>query len=181
MDPWQILRGRWSIRQRAYANMLDSEVERFRAGMGETILATSRMDVVRHYIDTADRRALERLCETAADEFGVPNAQVNVITADEQITLAHVGMPGTCPREDGWCHNVVALGEAIAISDSAHHRMVSDHQKAGEIISYMGAPIVAEGQTIGVFCIFADSARVWTEAECVRLRELARLASEARH
>ena len=76
--------------------------------------------------------------------------QVNVLTAQDQVTIAAVGGPlGTTPRVDSLCTYVVAEGEVTFLADIPSLPAQLDYIKA-----YVGVPLTGrEGLVIGAMCL----------------------------
>ncbi len=129
------------------------------------------------------RRQAQGICNLAASILNVPNAMINVVTADKQETVATYGQfsLGTSSVEDSYCKNVIGTGREFAVSDAHDHALVCDTSWAreGSLISYLGVPIVKNDWIVGVLCVFDDEPRDWGVADVGILTQLSAVLSRA--
>lgn len=130
------------------------------------------------------RNQAQSVATMAASMLKVPTAMINVITADEQETIAKVGgetIPSPIPRDESFCQHVIGTGREFAVSESTDHALVCDTKvsRSGEIISYLGVPIERSGYIVGVLCVADDQPREWSTADVGILTQLAAVLTRA--
>ncbi len=175
----------FSGRRRRQERMTDAELDDYRAALERTLTEPARVEATAEFAERIKPEQAQRIARVAAQLLGAAHAEVNILDEDTQRTIAGVDRDGdteggTMCREDGWCQNVVAMGQELIVDEANHHRMVRDHDHAtsGRVNSYLGVPIVSFGQTVGAVCVFDTRTRTWTESEATKLRMLADVLSE---
>jgi GAF domain-containing protein len=184
-SPWPGRRNRFALRQNEYRDMAGKQLDAFLTHVDKMIHNESRIDIAsgflqRRHLDQA-RRVVLMTQETLRAEY----AELNIVTAGEQITVAGADGDGIAehdligPRERSWCQHVVALGDILAVEDADTHKLVMHSSAAADgVKSYLGAPVRVEGVPIGALCVYDSAPRRWTEPDAVRLEQLAELVSD---
>ncbi|MBB4636478.1 ATP-binding protein [Longimicrobium terrae] len=123
--------------------------------------------------------ALDRVVRAAAELMGVPVAQLNVITADRQIPVSHVGGEawGKAVHLDrSYCQHVIRSGEPLVVPDARVHPAVADNAATREsgIIAYLSVPILSPraAAPLATLCVVDFQPRPWTEREVLLLTDL---------
>lgn len=113
--------------------------------------------------------------ELIAAHFCAPMVQVNVVTADVQVTIAAIGgAVGTRPRADSFCTNVVSQGRVTVLSDIPVLPARLEHIKA-----YLGVPLTGrEGLVIGALCLLDTAPREFGPAEVESLQRMAEVVQD---
>lgn len=124
----------------------------------------------------------------ASSMLKVPNAAVNVITAEEQEPVAWItdGQlitdPKVVPARESFCVNVITTGREMAVENAREHPLVCNSRFAleGEVISYLGVPIAnRSGVIVGSLCVFEPSQRQWKPADVGMLTQLSMVLTRA--
>ena len=135
-------------------------------------------------LDAVRVETFDRLARAAARALRAPVAQVNLLTADRQISKACFG-PEPWPSGDpvpldrSFCQHVVASGGPLVLSDASSHPLTRDSPATREagIAAYAAVPLTIAGEhTLGTLCVVDFEVRDWTEEELGMLRDLADLA-----
>jgi PAS domain S-box-containing protein len=131
-------------------------------------------------LDAGSLPALDRVVRLAALVLDVPVAQLNAVTATQQIPISHVGdaVWGRAVGLDrSLCHHVIATGEPLAVPDAREHALLrSEPGAAGRgMAAYVSVPIraPAAGEPIATLCAIAFEPRAWSDRDVGVLRELA--------
>ncbi len=130
-----------------------------------------------HFLEATNRQQAQRVLTMATSMLRVPNAMINLVTPDGQETVAAVGAyeEATGPIEShSFCQHVIGTGRELAVNDAAGHSLVCDtvYAKAGQIVSYLGVPIIRDKWIVGVLCVFDDVPRDWDTADVGMLTQL---------
>ena len=142
-------------------------------------------DVRTHVAEGGPHAAFDRLARVAVRVLGVPGALVNLVTADEQITLAcwgdAVGAPGgRVPVADAFCRIEVGTGHPFVVADARVHPLVCDSVWTRErgLVAYAGVPLRAPGgHVVGSLCVFDTRVRTWSPGDLAILEDLAAVAT----
>ena len=180
--PWELTRGRWAERQR-YWRSADAEVIRAHRSRLDALLRDPHRNATAAESFRARTQVEQagRVCRMASELLRTRHAELNVVTATEQITIASAdGVLASRPREAGWCENVVAEG-SLAVHDGSRHPMVAHTEAAhaGQVVCYLGAQVVVAGQPVGALCVYDNGPRDWSPADAHRLGELAQVISDS--
>ena len=142
-----------------------------------------RLEALRRYgrIGPAERPMLDDLADLARMLSGARHAEVNLIEADVQRTIAvSGGEVGIMPREASLCTHVVAAQAPIYTVDASQDARLSDNPHVtGEratIRLYAGVPLIdPEGFVLGSLCVW-DPAPLELRPDI--LRSLEKLAGQ---
>jgi hypothetical protein len=123
---------------------------------------------------------LQALSEEASRELDVPVAAV--VIAHEEIALvrAHFGFPEhqrVAVRDETFCQFVVRDGVYYEVNDAANDDRVPREPVEHGISSYLGAPLVLNGKTIGSMCVVDSEPRLFDDRERGILHRIAAQAS----
>jgi signal transduction histidine kinase len=108
---------------------------------------------------------LMNLVRLAVQITGMASGAINIITADEQHTIAAHGVePEVCSREDSMCSKVFQSGEVTVVSDATRDRRFASNPFVNgvksSIRSYASVPLVSPaGAALGSLCVFATDRR----------------------
>ena len=130
-------------------------------------------------LDTGALPALDRVVRTVARLLGAPVAQLNVVTADRQIPVSHVGgdaWGGAVGLDRSYCQHVIRGGEPLVVEDAREHPLVSASAATREsgIVGYLSVPIVSPRAEapLGTLCVVDFRPRAWTEHDIQILTDL---------
>jgi PAS domain S-box-containing protein len=151
-----------------------------------TLTNPAQLDVLRAADLLAGERieAFDRLARAAARATHAPVAQVNLLTADEQLPLACYGpepwtSAGAVPLDFSYCKHVVGTARPLRVADAREHPLTRDSRATTEsgIAAYAAAPLTTDhGHTLGTLCVFDFHPREWTDEHMEILDDLAALA-----
>lgn len=110
-----------------------------------------------------------------AQHFSVPIVQVNVLTADDQVTIAATGgQTGVRPRHLSLCSQVVNDGKIKHLADISPVPAPAAHIKA-----YVGVPLTGrEGLVIGALCLLDTVPRNFGPEEVENLQDVAEVVQD---
>ena len=114
-----------------------------------------------HYLGgTTIQSALVNAVRLIARHFDVPMVQVNVLDADQQMTIAAVGTPlGTRARADSLCDHVLRRGRITTLAQIDERPASAAHVNA-----YIGVPLTGrEGLVVGTLCLLDTVPRQFGE------------------
>ncbi|HUS30281.1 MAG TPA: GAF domain-containing protein [Kofleriaceae bacterium] len=124
---------------------------------------------------------LQQLTERVSRELGVPRAAVVLGDDDLAVLRAHYGFPDyehVTARTSSFCKFVVRDGVYFEVNDARHdERLPQDAVESLGISSYLGAPIVLQGKTVGTMCVVDTEPRLFDDRERGILHRFAALAS----
>lgn len=129
-----------------------------------------------HYVGRGSANtSIGTTVELIAEHFSAPMVQVNVVTAEEQVTIAAIGGPlGVRPRVDSFCTNVVSEGRVTFLSDMPVLPERLEHIKA-----YLGVPLTGrEGLVIGALCLLDTTPRDFAPDEVEKLQRMAEVVQD---
>lgn len=125
---------------------------------------------------------LQASCEQASQEFQLPIGLVSIVLDEAQYFAARVGIPdwieqaeGT-PSEWSFCRYAVASQEPLIVDNAAQDERLKDNPlvTVDGLRCYAGVPLISSrGHALGSFCVAGVDARAFSDAELVRLHELA--------
>jgi hypothetical protein len=124
---------------------------------------------------------LQALSAEASRELAVPIAAVVVVHEDYTFARAHHGLSDDgrfTPRDQSFCQYVVRDGVYLEINDARNDERVPREtaEKFG-VSSYLGAPLVLNGKTIGSMCVVDTEPRLFDDRERGILHRIAAQAS----
>lgn len=128
--------------------------------------------------------SLDPVVEIATRLFDMPVAAVNLIGSDHVFFAASHGIGDTdMRREVSFCAHVITQDEVLVVPDTLQDPRFFDNPLAtGEdpVRFYAGVPIRApSGHALGALCVIDTKPhRVFTPGDRMRLKELARVATE---
>ncbi|MET3803792.1 EAL domain-containing protein (putative c-di-GMP-specific phosphodiesterase class I) [Nakamurella sp. UYEF19] len=130
-------------------------------------------DSAHHYIDRPfGGTALQESVQLTAKLFHFPMAQINLMDADLEYTIAAVGTGvGPMPRADSLCHQVVRDGKTLVLADIEH---IPASARELDIQAYIGVPIVGrEGLVVGTLCLLDTVPRPFSPQQILDLEAVA--------
>ncbi len=149
------------------------------------VVADERLAALHRYdiLDTPPEEAFDRLTDLAADVFEVDVAFVAFLDADRQWFKSSVGLDQKETDLVGsFCTYTIDHGDLLVIEDATEDDRVSTSPFVTEagLYFYAGVPVTTpEGHAIGTFSIMDREPRSLSAAEVRRLRQLARMGTEA--
>jgi GAF domain-containing protein len=137
----------------------------------------ARIAHVRRLVLEARGDAIDRLARLAAQVTGAPYAQVSLLT-DRQVVAGLHGLElpeRESPLEDSLCTVTATAGEPVSVSDGPADDRVSALPPvvSGAVRAYLGAPIVAGGDTVGALCVYGPEQRDWSAADVRTVQSIA--------
>ncbi len=137
-----------------------------------------RLDSLRalELLDTPAEEAFDRLAKLAARLLHAPIALVSLVDVDRQFFKSCLGLPQPwaswreTPLSHSFCQHVVASSEPLLINDARLHPKFFANLAVRDlgVVAYLGIPLtLANGHTIGSFCVADTIPRSWT-AEDIR-------------
>ncbi len=130
-------------------------------------------------MDGAPRDEVLAIAELAAQITGMPMAAVNIMTADQQHTIATVGFDSdVCRRDDSMCAAVLSEKSPVVVPDASLDPRFRDNPfvtgQLGTVRFYASHRLVdRDGVVIGTLCVFDDEPRMLEEREARALGVLA--------
>ena len=124
-----------------------------------------------------------KVCDLAANMFGVPYAFVSLLDATQAHVLAHHGLgPGHMPRHQAMCNVPVTEGRPLVVPELTQDPRFRDTPLVtgdAAMRFYAGVPLeVAPGVHLGAFCIADRNRRDLTGDELTALQSLSALVVE---
>ena len=164
--------------------LVESGVEqepRFRLDAPDRIAALADLEI----LGAPTERSFELLTELTADILEAPVALLTLVTDERQFFVGSTGLgePWSSSRETplshSFCQYVAKRGEPLIIQDAREHPLVCDNLGIKElnVVGYLGAPLLHEGQSLGSLCAIDQKARKWTNSELEMLTRLAVIAA----
>jgi GAF domain-containing protein len=154
-------------------------LSRYRKELAQEVAEPERLNAVygQRFLEREMRDQAQIVAHMASELLMVPNAMVNIVLSDRQVTVAQVGSYASpeVAREESYCQHVIGTGRELAITDSARHPLVCDTTFAqnAAIVSYLGVPVVSrEGMIVGVLCCWDSIKRDWDAADVGILTQL---------
>lgn len=129
-------------------------------------------------LEGRNRSVMDRLTRLLGQGLNAPAAQINLITAEQQVPVSGFGSAETAlpvPVEHSYCRHVVATGEPLVVADVRTHPLLKDVSALDPsgVVAYVAAPIVlADGNVIGSACVIDVVPRTWTRDEVDILLDL---------
>jgi PAS domain S-box-containing protein len=129
--------------------------------------------------------AFDRLARVAARATCAPVAQVNLLTADQQIPVACCGPEpwasgGPVSLDYSFCQHVIATAAPLIVEDAREHPLTRESRATSEsgVVAYASVPLsTADRLTLGSLCVVDFQPRAWTADEVETLRDLAAFAA----
>ena len=136
-------------------------------------------------LDAPTERSFELLTDLAADILGAPVALLTLVTDERQFFVGSTGLgePWSSSRETplshSFCQYVAMRGEPLIIKDAREHALVCDNLAIEDlnVVGYLGAPLLHEGQSLGSLCAIDPKVRDWTKGDLEMLTRLAVIAA----
>lgn len=128
----------------------------------------------------------DRLTELASKIIGVPVSLMSMVVENRQFFKSEVGLPEewSKKRQTGlshsFCKHVVRQNEPLIVNDAREDERVKYNLAIRDlnVIDYLGIPMtLADGNTLGSFCVIDDKPHNWTETEIKIMRELAAIVT----
>lgn len=128
---------------------------------------------------------LESICATAAQMLEVQNAAVNLISNNQQYSVATHGerwsksldlhLPLNVELDYSYCQHVVGTERDLSIEDTLRHALVCESKATteGGIRSYLGVPIInRQGHILGSLCVWSFQPHKWSATDVALLTSL---------
>lgn len=129
-------------------------------------------------LTTQRGKDVQDICERLCKALKGDRAQVNLITADQQVFIGDWPKPRFWSKpialKDGGCREVVLADHTLAIPDTRQHPVMCLMPWVQEWRGYIGTPIHYDGQVLGVMCVLTTWVRTWQDSEITRIEGFAR-------
>lgn len=144
---------------------------------GARLLAIERSGLLRH---TQSER-LNRLCYTATQLLDVAAAQINVLTATQQVYVAEWPRVLRLPTDikGSGCQEVLKAEHSLAVNDTREHPVMCAMPWSATWQSYLGVPLQLDGLTLGTMCALDHQPREWTKYDVLTLEGIAAMVLPA--
>ncbi|MCB5188198.1 EAL domain-containing protein [Methylobacillus caricis] len=125
--------------------------------------------------------ALEPVVQIAARMFDMPVAAINMIGSDHVFFAASVGV-GTVDmgRDVSFCAHAINQTDVMVVPDSHLDERFHDNPLVigpANLRFYAGVPLTSpDGYALGALCVIDGQPREFSDEDCERLRELAKMA-----
>ena len=123
--------------------------------------------------------ALDRVVRRTADLLRVPVVQLNVITADRQVPVSHVGgetWGRSVDLDRSYCETAIHTGEALVVEDARSDPRFASRVPAsdGAIRAYLSVPLLSPRSSapLATLCVVDFEPRQWTEREIAQLTDM---------
>lgn len=125
--------------------------------------------------------ALEPVVQIAARMFDMPVAAVNMIGSEHVFLAASQGIGEVDLRRDvSFCAHAINQGDVMVVPDSRQDERFHDNPLVtgtANLRFYAGVPLLSpDGHALGALCVIDGRPRTFSEEDCQRLRELAKMA-----
>ncbi|MEX1182183.1 MAG: EAL domain-containing protein [Gemmatimonadota bacterium] len=132
-------------------------------------------------LDGIARDAFHRPPRLAGLALRAPVATLGVVKGDQLLLVSQVGVPapwsetGRLPLDASFCGLVVETRDVFAVDDAARHPLTMGLPRLDGFprSAYCGAPLVVQGETVGVLSVCDTRPRCWTADEVALIRDLA--------
>lgn len=149
----------------------------------------------RHYPGLAELRGavladdldpeLQALSQEASRAIGTPMAAMSLMLEHIQLFRGYHGLAPEFAaaragdRDSSFCQFVVRDNSVVEVNDAPNDpRMPQALVKRYSIVSYLGAPVVLDGQAVGAMCVLDTKPRRFDDAEREAIVRMAALASK---
>jgi len=135
-------------------------------------------------VDAPPLPDLPAVVELAAYICGVPNAVVNIISADQQHQIASVGFEaGVCARSDSMCAISIVEPDQVVVPDARLDARFADNPFVTGIIDdvrfYASSQLIdRDGHVLGTLCVFDQEVHDLTPVQQEGLKKLAGMVME---
>lgn len=132
-----------------------------------------------HALDGEPLPDLDAVARLAATICGVPNATVNLISAEHQHQVATAGfVGGVSPRSAAMCDVTINEAEPVHVSDARLDPRWRDNPwvtgEQGSVVFYAASQLrTSEGDCIGTLCVFDETQRELDDEQRRALDDLA--------
>jgi len=154
------------------------------------VLATEaeRLEALSGYGLESDRPlpSLDPVVKIAARVFKMPVAAVNMIGSDHVFFAASTGLEGAqvdMSRDVSFCAHAITRNEVMVVPDATLDERFYDNPLVTgptKLRFYAGVPLMSpDGHAVGALCVIdGQPHRDFSEEDCERLRELAKMAGD---
>lgn len=150
------------------------------------VTETQRLQALAEYGLGSDRAlpSLDAVVQIAARMFDMPVSAVNMIGNDHVFFAASTGLDGEVDmrRDVSFCAHAITQDDVLVVPDAQLDERFFDNPLvtgSAQLRFYAGVPLLSpEGHALGALCIIDARPREFSQADRLRLRELARMASD---
>ena len=151
-------------------------------GIEQRIWSESRLAAVRRseLLDSPAEQSFDALTRLAARLMKVPVSFVTIVDAQRDFYKSQFGFPVPMAQDRQqsgrtFCHHTLGSHDLLAIDDThsdAAWKAMPSVQNLG-VRSYVGVPLMVDGEPIGSFCVADMQPRQWEREELETLGQLA--------
>ena len=132
-------------------------------------------------LEARRQESFDEWTRVAARLLRAPVALISFIDDTRQVLSSQEGLSerfaarGEFPLSHSVCKFVVGSGEKLVLNDAREFAELRENPgvKESGLVSYLGVPLVSNGESIGTFCVFDHEPRAWTEHEIAVLEDFA--------
>jgi GAF domain-containing protein len=136
-------------------------------------------------MDTPQEMMFDNLTNAAASAMHMPVALITLVDANRQWFKSALVLPSPFAEmrqtslEYSYCQYVVRNRQPLVVGDARYVGFLRDNRAVQELnlVSYLGAPIVVHGQTLGAFCVLDRHPHDWSVADIETIISLADVTS----
>lgn len=135
-----------------------------------------------HLLDSPATEAFDRLARLAARSLHVPMVFTSLVDENRQFFKSGLGLPEPwtsareIPLSHSFCQYVVASHQPLVVGDARVHPLLHTNPAIHDlnIVAYLGIPLtMADGHTLGSFCVSDSVPRTWGQEDIDTLRDIA--------
>jgi GAF domain-containing protein len=152
------------------------------AAMRAILTDKDRLRVLRDLalIDSDEEIVFNRLTSLASQIVGAPISVMSMVGGEYQFFKSSYGVGDlrSTPLSHAFCKHVVADDAPLIVDDARVHPVLFDNGAIADlgVIGYLGFPLnLANGKTLGSFCVIDHQPRQWSEVEITIMRQLAEI------
>lgn len=142
-----------------------------------------RLQTLTAYGLSSDRPlpSLDPVVQIASRMFGMPVAAINMIGSDHVFFAASTGVGEVdMSRDVSFCAHAITQNDVMVVHDSHLDDRFHDNPLVigpANLRFYAGVPLLSpQGQALGALCVIDGQPREFSNEDCERLRELAKMA-----
>jgi len=148
--------------------------------MNSVLLDADRLAALRStgLLDSPEDDIFDSLTRLVCRNLSAPMSLITLVDNDRQFFKSQSGMAildRQAPLSHSICKFVVREKSMVIIEDVRTHPFTLDKLALPSmgVLSYIGAPLLSDGQVIGSLCAVDKVARRWTEDQVLALEDLA--------
>lgn len=125
-------------------------------------------------LDTASEEVFDRFTRLARELLSVDVSLMSLVESDRQFFKSQQGLKEPwaearqTPLSHSFCQQVVRTGQPLVVSDARHDERVTGNLAIRDlgVVGYAGVPLtLADGSTLGAFCVVTAEPHAWSDRE----------------